>query len=204
MNLLTQNTAISLLEQNNHTIRFLVNDMSSGLTIQKALQAPKMFQVRKSLGEENLIKLLCVIIKSFCDSIKAKNTMDTVDIFECAELIAGKYTHDSIKDIVMAFKQAKTKGMNFYSTVSTPVLFDILTEYMEEKAKYLEKIELDKKSFHQGSVRTEMGTIAANEEKRQQRIEQANENKQLKAIESEKKEIKKLADFINKNIDNVK
>lgn len=181
-------------------VKMLVSEMSQGLTIQKAMQAPKMFQVQKRIGIETLIKLLCVVIKSFCDSIKAKNTMDTVDIFECAELIAETYTHDSVKDIVMALKQAKKRGMNFYNAVSTPVIFEIITDYMNNKTEFIEKSEADAKSLLTGSVRTESGTISAALEKFQKEKEKSLEQKTLKAIQDETKEMKKVADYLDKTI----
>jgi transposase len=204
MSLLTQNTATELLEQKTQIVKVLVSDMSTGLTIQKAMESPKMFQVQKRIGMDNLIKLLCVIIKCFCDSIRAKNTMDTVDIFECAELIAETYTHDSVNDIVMALKQAKKKGHSFYNSISTPVVFEIVTEYINNKSSYIEKREMDSKSSFDGSVRTEAYTVAASVEKAQKEREKTLEEKTLKALQSEKKEIQKIENFLKDNINKMK
>jgi hypothetical protein len=204
MKLLDKGTAVELMDERNiGTVKLLVSEMSTGLTIQKALEAPKIFQVKKTLGMENLIKLFCVIIKSFCDSIKAKNTMDAADILECAELIAETYTHDSVKDIVMALKQAKKRGHSFYNSISIPVIFEIITEYMDQKAKFIEKVRADEKSAFDGSVRTEAFTIATSAEKAQEAREKSLTEKALKQIQNEKKEIKKIEEFIKSNVKNI-
>lgn len=202
--LLQEGTAIQLIEQGNASLRIIVSEMSTGLTIQKALEAPKMFQVQKRLGVESLIKILCVVLKSFCDSIKASKTLDAVDIFECAELIAETYTHDSVKDVIMALKLAKKKGRTFYNSISQVVILEIIAEYMDGKAGFIEKREADRQSELGGSVRTELGTLSAAHERRQEEQEKREANKQVNQIKAEKREIQKLADFIDKNIDKVK
>lgn len=194
---------MQLLEEKNKITKVLVSEMSTGLTIQKAMVAPKIFQVKKKLGMETLIKLLCVIIKSFCDSIKAKDSLDASDILECAEFISETYTHDSVKDIVMALKQAKMNGMKFYNKLSTPVILEIITEYMGNKSSYTEKRESDNTSRYDGSTRSIASTEAAERERFSEMMEKVNENKQLKAIQNEKKEMKKVADFIKKNAKNI-
>lgn len=204
MNLLKTDTVISLIEKENSSVKNLIAEMSVGLTIEKAISSPKIFQVKKRYGMEILIKILCVIIKSFCDSIRASKTMDAADILECADLIAETYTHDSIKDIIMALKQAKKNGKNFYNSISTPVIFEIISEYMNNKIAFIEKREADFKSQYTGDTRTEMGTILAMNERIEDQKEKNRENKNLKDIQREKKEVKKLSDFIEKNIGKVK
>lgn len=130
--------------------------------------------------------------------------MDTVDILECAELISETYTHDSVKDVVMALKMAKTKGHNFFNTVSTPIILDLIKEYMENKSAFTEKRSADNKSFYDGSVRTEAGTRALAIEKAEEERMKQMENKQLKQLQQEKREMKKISDFIEKNMGNVK
>jgi hypothetical protein len=181
-------------------IRMLIYDISVGLTIEKAMQSPKLFQLKKSIGQETTLKLICVIIKSFCDSIKASRTMDSVDILECAELLVDRYSYDSAKDFVLAFKEAKTKGMNFYNTISTPIIFEIVNEYMEKKSSFIEKRAADETSKYDGSVRTEAHTRVVEAERYQERINKINENKQLKEVQNERKEIQKIAKFIDDNI----
>ncbi len=124
--------------------------MSYGLTIEKAFIAPKLFTLKKNLGTTTTIAIICAILKAFCDSIKAQRSMDSVDIVECAEAILIKYSHESMKDIVLALKEAKLKGMKFYNSVDISVIFEMLTEYFEKKSAWIEqKNSLEKTSFGQ-------------------------------------------------------
>lgn len=199
MNVLQKGTAVSLLQTENPDIKLYVADMSVGLTVEKAMQSPKIFQVKKKLGEEMVIKILCVIIKSFCDSLRVKKSLDAGDILECADMIAEKYTHDSIKDIVMAFKSAKSKGKIVYNSVSPQVIFEIVTEYMDNKTLFIEKKVADMKSRNDGSTRTELNTIAAQIERYDKKMEEKGKSKELEQIKHEKKEIQKIEKFIEKN-----
>jgi hypothetical protein len=189
-----------LLRKDDQTMKTLVYEISYGLTIQKALEAPKIFQLKKKIGESNLLKLLAVIIKSFCDSVKASKTMDAVDILECSELLMEKYTHESVKDIVLALKEAKQRGMSFYNVVNTPVVFQIIEEYIEKKSSYLEKREADNTARFTGSTNNELNTLVIRNERENEKREKEKENKQVKLIQQETKELKKVSDFIEKNI----
>lgn len=113
--------------------------MSYGLTIEKAFTAPKVFTLKKNLGTTTTIAIICAILKAFCDSIKAQRAMDSVDIVECAEAVLIKYSHESMKDIVLALKEAKLKGMKFYNSIDIAVIFEILTEYFEKKSSWIEQ-----------------------------------------------------------------
>lgn len=112
--------------------------MSQGLTREKAIESPKIFQLRKQLSKGKLIAVICGILKAFCDSIKAARTMDAVDILEAAEAIEERYSHDSVKDIILALKEAKQNGTVFYNSVDISIILKILDEYFESKAKWLE------------------------------------------------------------------
>jgi hypothetical protein len=183
-------------------VRALVSDMGRGLTIQKAMESPKIFQVKKSYGTETVVKILSVVIFSFCHSIKASKSMDEIEIVDCAEGLMLKYSHESVKDIILALKEAKYEGKNFYNSISEAVIYEIVGGYMDKKSSYIERREADSKSL-EGSVRTEAGTISAMIEKNQERIEKEKENKVLKQVQQEHREIEKVADFIKKNIKNL-
>jgi hypothetical protein len=200
MNALQNDTAISLLQREDQDIKLLVADMSVGLTVAKAMKAPKIFQVKKKLGEETVIKILCVIIKSFCDSIKAKKTLDAADILECADMIAEKYTHDSIKDIVMAFKQAKAKGKVFYNSISIQAVFEIVTDYMDNKSSFIEKEVADMKSKVDGSTRTEANTIATQMDRDYENREKKTVSRELQQVQEKEKQLKSLENIVNQTI----
>jgi hypothetical protein len=60
-----------------------------------------------------LLKLICFILKAFADSLKVKNSLTTPEIYETANLIVEKYTHESVKDLLLAFKMVKLQGKSF-------------------------------------------------------------------------------------------
>lgn len=188
-------------EEKNTQVRRILSQMSVGLTIEKAITAPKIFQVRKTLGEETLVKILTVIIHSFVFSLKVKDKMDALEIISCARVLAGKYTHDSIKDIILALKEAKEQGKVFYNAVSEQVIYQIVNEYMERKSAFIENYHREIISQNDGSVRTEAGTIAAIEERRLLEQEKKHESKAMRELKNKEIELKRIENFIKKNVD---
>jgi len=184
-------------------IRYEVNNISAGLTITKAIESPKVFESKKQLGMEMLVKIVSAIIKAFCDSTKSTRTMDAIDILECAELFIETYTHESIKELVYALKQAKKRGSQFYNQVNQETIFSIMNQYMEEKSKHLENEHYDRISLNDGEIRTEAYSRAMEAEARQKRQEKMYEQKELNQVNAEKKEINKLKDTIEKLIDKI-
>jgi hypothetical protein len=141
-----------------------------------------------------------VIIDGFVHSLKVKDKMDPLEIINCARVLIGKYTHDSIKDFILALKDAKESGKIFYNAVSEQVIFQIINEYMERKATFIENYHQEVISLSDGSVRTIQGTIAAEEERRQQEKEKREESKLMKDLKAKEKEIKKIETFIKNNV----
>jgi hypothetical protein len=119
-------------------LREMLADMSVGLTMAAAAQAPKLYQVRHQLGELTVVKLLVVILKAFVDSLKVPSKPDAADIIDIADALAQKYTHDSLKDIVLALKEARTNGTKFYQAVDASVLHRVINEYFDRKAQWTE------------------------------------------------------------------
>ena len=131
------------MKAENEQLKLLLVEISVEVTMEKALQAPKIFQLKQSLGEKDLLKLVCFILKAFADSLKLKNSLTIPEIIETANLITEKYTHESVKDVILAFKESKLKGRKFYNVLSIQVIFEMLNEYFVQKAKYLENRHLD-------------------------------------------------------------
>ena len=127
-------------------VRELLAEMSFGLTKQVALAAPKIFQLNSRLGEQAVVKLLVAVLRAFVDSLRVKDKPDATDLLELAETLAQTYTHDSIKDIMLALKEARTSGHNFYQALDISTVFAIITKYFEAKASYLEHRHLDRKA----------------------------------------------------------
>jgi hypothetical protein len=198
---LTRSTTSELTDnEKNIEVRKMISQMSVGLTLEKAVQSPKIFSIKKKFGEEILVKMLVVIVHTFCHSLKVKEKMDAVEVVDCARTLSEKYTHDSVKDIILALKEAKQNGMVFYNSVSEQVIYQIIDEFMNKKAAYLENKHNDMISKNDGSVRTVNQTIAREREIFEEKINRSSENKKLKELQEEKKDINKLKEVVNKMI----
>ena len=126
--------------------RLLLARMSIGLDYNQASTAPKIFQVQKAHGQGTVLKLLAVIFKAFVDSVRVPHKPDTADLIELAETVMHRYSHDSLKDIILALKEARTSGRNFFQELDQGKIFAVLNEYFEKKAAFLESSHQDQKA----------------------------------------------------------
>jgi hypothetical protein len=120
-------------------------DMSVGLTRHAAGAAPKIFRLNHTLGPGVVVKLLVVVLRAFVDSVRVPDKMGTADIIECAEALAQTYTHDSIKDIILALKEARLGGYKFYQALDPSQVFEIVAAYFDRKSTWLEHQHRDQK-----------------------------------------------------------
>ena len=88
----------------------MLADISIGLTPAQAVAAPKLFQLTHRLGEREVVKLLVVILRAFVDSLRVKEKPDAADLIELAGTLAQTYTHDSLKDIILALKEGAERN----------------------------------------------------------------------------------------------
>jgi hypothetical protein len=123
----------------------MLSDMSVGLGRPAAAAAPKIFRLNVTLGPEVVVKLLVVMLRSFVDSLKVADKPDPADLIDLADDLARVYTHDSLKDIILALKEARLGGYKFYNAVDTTKLAGIITDYFERKAEWLENENQDQK-----------------------------------------------------------
>ena len=203
LSLLRTDTPISeLLSGNLDKARLLIHDMGKDLTIIKAAEAPKVFELKRQLGEQMLVKVVCMIIKSFCESIKAAKTMDAIDIIECAEDLIATYTHDSVKDFIMALKSARKSGRQFYNNVNHSVVMGIISEYMNNKSEALENLHKNTISNNDGSVRTESYTLFVSGENKYNKEKEIYEQKELAQVRGEVKKMEDLKNVIDKALNN--
>lgn len=110
-----------------------------------ALAAPKIFQLNHRVGEREVVKLLVIILRAF-DSLRVKEKPDAGDLIALADDLARTYTHDSIKDIILALKEARTGGHNFFQALDVSTLYKLIAVYFEQKARFLENRHLDQKA----------------------------------------------------------
>ncbi|GAA4001976.1 hypothetical protein GCM10022408_11610 [Hymenobacter fastidiosus] len=124
----------------------MLADIGIGLTKAQAQAAPKIFQLNHRIGEREVVKLLVVILRAFVDSLRVKDKPEAGDLIALADDLARTYTHDSIKDIILALKEARTSGHNFFQALDVSTLYKLIADYFEQKARFLENRHLDQKA----------------------------------------------------------
>lgn len=138
----------------------ILAELSVGLTPAAAATAPKLFQIKRQLGEATVVKLLVVILKAFVDSLKVPTKPDAADIIELADTLAQTYTHDSIKDIVLALKDMRTAGTKLYQSVDVTTIYLAINSYFERKATFLENEHYDQKAVGASEQAVAVATLA--------------------------------------------
>ncbi|GGG33981.1 hypothetical protein GCM10011378_08020 [Hymenobacter glacieicola] len=118
-----------------------------GLTPLLAAQAPKVFQLNRQLGAGTVVKMLVIILRAFVDSLKVPTKPDAADIIEMADTLAQTYTHDSLKDLILALKDMRTAGTKFYQSVDVATIYAGINTYFDKKAKALENQHYDQKAL---------------------------------------------------------
>ena len=141
--------------------RAMLADLSIGLTKALALAAPKIFQLTHRLGAREVVKLLVVILRAFVDSLRVKEKPDAADLITLADDLARTYTHDSIKDIILALKEARTSGHNFYQALDVSTLYKLIADYFDHKARFLEHQHLDQKATGASTAATAVQLLGA-------------------------------------------
>lgn len=122
--------------------------LSVEITHETSFRAKKIFQVERSLGKTSLMKLLVFILKNFCDSVKIppERKPEAHELIELADEISKKYTHESVEDLILAFKTAKIEGMTVYNSFSVADIYQIIKTYLERvKTPQIEQRVLDLK-----------------------------------------------------------
>ena len=139
-------TTNALAEASTAETRAMLADIGIGLTKAQALAAPKIFQLTHRIGEREVVKLIVIILRAFVDSLRVKEKPDAADLITLADDLARTYTHDSIKDIILALKEARMNGHNFFQSLDISTLYKLIADYFEKKARFLENRHLDQKA----------------------------------------------------------
>lgn len=140
-----QHATTAELARGHQDTRTMLADMSVGLARPAAAAAPKIFRLNVTLGAEVVVKLLVVVLRAFVDSLKVADKPDPADLIDLADDLARVYTHDSLKDIILALKEARLSGYKFYNAVDTVKLAGLIADYFERKADWLENENQDQK-----------------------------------------------------------
>lgn len=109
------------------------------VTLATAVKAKHLREVSQNLGEEEVLKILVLVIKCFVDSVKVKNKISPFEMIELAQHLLSEYFAETLEDFILAFKEAKFSGQNFYQSLGTEEIMGIVGKYLNKKAEYLEE-----------------------------------------------------------------
>src|SRR5687767_11996081 len=87
INILKESSVSELLKAENEDLKLLLVEISVDVTMEIALLAPQMYQLKQSPAEKDLITLDFFILKAFADSLKVKNILTIPEIIETTNLI---------------------------------------------------------------------------------------------------------------------
>lgn len=104
------------------------------ITKNVAFTAPKLFQ----MDNVSVKKQIASILSFFNKAIKVKEELQSHEIIILTQLIAEKYSHESVEDILLALKDAIFGGYKFFGKISIQDVTAILEMYFEKKAVWLE------------------------------------------------------------------
>lgn len=133
--------------ERNEEARAILSEISRGITIEKAFATEKkMFNVKATLGEETLHKLLCFVIKTFQDSLhitNPANEMSAIEIIDAADMLMGmqegQFGRESVNDVIMALRYFKMHPFDLYNSFSELKLRQIMVNYIDHKSAYVEQ-----------------------------------------------------------------
>jgi hypothetical protein len=110
------------------------------LDFEVALQSEKLFQLKSSIGEANIFKSVCALLKMFSDATKVNKPLTSSEIIICSDWMIKKYTHESIADFALALKEGIFGGHKFYGSVTIADVREVIEKYFDSKAEQLEQI----------------------------------------------------------------
>lgn len=105
-----------------------------------ALHSEKLFQLKNSIGEANIFKSICALLKMFSDAAKVNKPLSSAEIIMCTDFIVKKYTHESIADFALALKEGIFGGQKFYGSVTIADVKETVEKYFETKAEKLREL----------------------------------------------------------------
>lgn len=110
------------------------------LDFEVALQSEKIFQLKSTIGEANIFKSVCALLKMFSDATKVNKPLSSSEIIMCSDWMVRKYTHESIADFALALKEGIFGNHKFYGSVTIADVKEVIEKYFDLKAEQLEQI----------------------------------------------------------------
>ena len=105
-----------------------------------ALQSEKLFQLKNSIGQANIFKSVCALLKIFSDATKVNKPLSSSEIIMCSDWMVKKYTHESIADFALALKDGIFGNHKFYGSVTIADVKEVIEKYFDLKAEKLREL----------------------------------------------------------------
>lgn len=139
-------------------LRRLYARIQASTHLRTAWLYPKCRDLRQTMGEEVLLKLMCVIVAQLNAAIQVQRLLSPADVIETAELLLENYPTESIRDFIAAFKRSRVQGLRGGGALTPDKVFAAMRDYLDERSAFLEE-------FHQRAKLQEsndqMGTLRA-------------------------------------------
>ena len=136
VNILLTGSGLSLSEKESEGIAMSLVK----LDFQIAFQSEKLFQLKATIGEPNIFKSICALLKVFSDAAKVNKPLSSSEIILCTDWLIKKYTHESIADFALALKEGIFGGHKFYGSVTMSDVKEVVEKYFESKTEKLKEL----------------------------------------------------------------
>jgi hypothetical protein len=137
-------------------LRRLYARIQASTHLRTAWLYPKCRDLRQTLGEEMVLKLLCCIVSQLNASLQVRRKLSPSDVIETAELLLENFPTESIRDFIAAFKRSRIQGLRGGGALSPDKVFAAMHDYLDERGAFLE-------AFHQRAKQAEnedqLGTL---------------------------------------------
>lgn len=141
----------SLMNDTPEATRELLAEIRRDVSLEAIYQSPCIAQMKQRVSEVTIFKLVCFIICDFQLSMKFEKVkiLTNSEIIDLADWFLTTYTHDTIKDLILALKESRT-GRQWFGRVSMADMLQVIEKHFEKKAKFIE----DLNSTHRSELRS--------------------------------------------------
>jgi hypothetical protein len=149
----TKNQQLKTSSKESETVKAILGNnkiqllkLSHEVDIKKSVEGTRIFKVERDLGFDCLIGIVSILLTDLNKFFNVKG-MSTDQVIETSYLIAEKYTHSSLEDLIYCFKKIK-KGEygELYNRLDGMIVLECLAKHEEEKAGYFEELNRESKN----------------------------------------------------------
>lgn len=140
----------ALMNETPEATRELLAEIRRDVSLEAIYKSPCIAQMKQRVSETTIFKLVCFIICDFQLSMKfdKAKVLTNSEIIDLADWFLTTYTHDTIKDLILALKESRT-GRQWFGRVSMSDMLQVIEKHFEKKADYIEALN----STHRSKLR---------------------------------------------------